>query len=173
VAESSVGVWRDTVIVPPFSSMRIWMRFSDNHGFCGKTVFHCHFLAHEDTGMIHNLMISPPLGAAAEGEDSAQRLRGGGSDGADGSSPPSDPSSIATFLPFLVPAACAALVMGSRALRRRMTAAAKRGTPTQPQPATAGDNALGAPAPTPEASAAGASTVVMKQNGDEGRVAAL
>eukprot|EP01062_Namystynia_karyoxenos_P069426 TRINITY_DN64927_c0_g1_i1.p1 TRINITY_DN64927_c0_g1~~TRINITY_DN64927_c0_g1_i1.p1 ORF type:complete len:723 (+),score=213.95 TRINITY_DN64927_c0_g1_i1:77-2170(+) len=57
--------WRDTTFLPPFSTVKIWMRFARqplgpaSPGFVGKTVFHCHFLAHEDTGMIANMMILP------------------------------------------------------------------------------------------------------------------
>merc|ERR1711871_418033 len=79
VHDSSVGVWRDTVIVPPFSSVRIWLRFSSSHAFVGKTVFHCHFLAHEDTGMMSNLLILPP-----RGHDTAQGVKGA-MEGLDGS----------------------------------------------------------------------------------------
>eukprot|EP01129_Flabellula_baltica_P011317 TRINITY_DN4930_c0_g1_i1.p1 TRINITY_DN4930_c0_g1~~TRINITY_DN4930_c0_g1_i1.p1 ORF type:complete len:529 (+),score=126.69 TRINITY_DN4930_c0_g1_i1:196-1782(+) len=50
-------IWRDTVTVPPFGSVRLWMRFGPIHG---KTMLHCHFLAHEDTGMVSSLIIHPP-----------------------------------------------------------------------------------------------------------------
>jgi len=38
--------WRDTVIVAPNGRTRIWVQYKN---YTGKTVFHCHFLAHEDT----------------------------------------------------------------------------------------------------------------------------
>lgn len=41
--------YQDTVILPPHGSVVIRMRFKD---FVGKTVFHCHILAHEDHGMM-------------------------------------------------------------------------------------------------------------------------
>ena len=41
-ATSPANRWRDTVIVPPYGFVRIWLR-GYNH-FWGKTVFHCHFL---------------------------------------------------------------------------------------------------------------------------------
>lgn len=55
--------WRDTTFLPPFSVVRIWTRFARDiaapNGFVGKSVMHCHFLAHEDTGMIANFVIFP------------------------------------------------------------------------------------------------------------------
>lgn len=49
--------WRDTVVVPPNGRTRIWVQYKN---YTGKTVFHCHFLAHEDTGMMSTLFIGPP-----------------------------------------------------------------------------------------------------------------
>ncbi|KAG7347238.1 cupredoxin [Nitzschia inconspicua] len=51
------NVWRDTVVVPPMGRARIFVQFKE---YTGKTVFHCHFLAHEDTGMMGTLFIGPP-----------------------------------------------------------------------------------------------------------------
>ena len=48
--------WKDTVIVPPNGRARIWVQYKN---YTGKTVFHCHFLAHEDTGMMSTLFIGP------------------------------------------------------------------------------------------------------------------
>lgn len=51
----------DTFMVPPAlsttknSSITIRIRFKE---FTGKTVFHCHILPHEDTGMMKNILIS-------------------------------------------------------------------------------------------------------------------
>jgi FtsP/CotA-like multicopper oxidase with cupredoxin domain len=42
-------VWRDTVDLPPFGSVRFRTRFVD---FAGKMVLHCHILEHEDLGMM-------------------------------------------------------------------------------------------------------------------------
>ncbi len=50
-------MWRDTMIIPPKGMLRLWVRFPEN--LTGKTVFHCHFLAHEETGMIQNFRIVP------------------------------------------------------------------------------------------------------------------
>jgi hypothetical protein len=49
--------WRDTVVVPPNGRVRIWVQYKE---YTGKTVFHCHFLAHEDTGMMSTLFIGLP-----------------------------------------------------------------------------------------------------------------
>jgi len=51
------NIWRDTVTVPPFGSVVLWMRYGPVYG---KTMLHCHFLAHEDTGMVGSLLIHPP-----------------------------------------------------------------------------------------------------------------
>jgi FtsP/CotA-like multicopper oxidase with cupredoxin domain len=57
--------WRDTFIIPPMGYLRVWTRLYSH--YIGKTVFHCHFLAHEETGMIQNFLIVPnsalPIGA--------------------------------------------------------------------------------------------------------------
>ena len=51
-------IWRDTVVVPPNGRARIWVQYKN---YTGKTVIHCHFLAHEDTGMMSTLFIGSPL----------------------------------------------------------------------------------------------------------------
>ena len=56
VLSEPVDRWRDTVLVPPHGMVKVWIRFDR---FVGKTVAHCHFLAHEDTGMITNVLIEP------------------------------------------------------------------------------------------------------------------
>jgi len=48
-------IWRDIVVVPPNGRARVWVHYKSN--YTGKTVFHCHFLAHEDTGMMSTLFI--------------------------------------------------------------------------------------------------------------------
>jgi len=50
--------YRDTLIIPPWGIAKIWIRWPDEEKYRGKTVVHCHFLAHEDTGMIANIQIS-------------------------------------------------------------------------------------------------------------------
>ena len=51
-------VWRDTVVVTDKKLVTIRVRYLD---FPGKTVFHCHNLAHEDLGMMQNIeMVRTP-----------------------------------------------------------------------------------------------------------------
>src|SRR5262249_13329414 len=47
-------VWRDTVLVAKDKPVTIRTRYLD---FPGKTVLHCHNLAHEDLGMMQNIQI--------------------------------------------------------------------------------------------------------------------
>jgi len=54
--------WRDTVMVPQFGVVRLRQRFIagvNGTAFQGKTVFHCHMLSHEDTGMMANVLLAP------------------------------------------------------------------------------------------------------------------
>jgi len=53
--EHDPAVWRDIVVVPPNGRARIWVHYKSN--YTGKTVLHCHFLAHEDTGMMATIFI--------------------------------------------------------------------------------------------------------------------
>jgi peroxiredoxin len=46
--------WRDTVLVAPNRPVTIRVRYLD---FPGKTVYHCHNLAHEDQGMMANIEV--------------------------------------------------------------------------------------------------------------------
>jgi FtsP/CotA-like multicopper oxidase with cupredoxin domain len=66
--------YRDTVIVPPQGFARIWMRFE--HGYTGKTVYHCHFLAHEDTGMIANVLVEEPLDLSKKAHEQEMKQTG-------------------------------------------------------------------------------------------------
>jgi FtsP/CotA-like multicopper oxidase with cupredoxin domain len=54
VMDFDKSTWRDTVVIPPNGRTRIWVQYKN---YTGKTVFHCHFLAHEDTGMMSTLFI--------------------------------------------------------------------------------------------------------------------
>ena len=56
------GTVMDTIWVPAGSEAVIRMRFKD---WVGKSVFHCHILPHEDTGMMQNFLILPPRGGHA------------------------------------------------------------------------------------------------------------
>jgi FtsP/CotA-like multicopper oxidase with cupredoxin domain/peroxiredoxin len=47
-------VWRDTVLVAEKKPVTIRVRYLD---FPGKSVFHCHNLAHEDLGMMQNIEV--------------------------------------------------------------------------------------------------------------------
>src|SRR5262249_45043649 len=44
-----MNVWRDTLLIPQGETYTIRSRFKD---FLGRTVLHCHFLDHEDQGMM-------------------------------------------------------------------------------------------------------------------------
>ncbi|KNC80815.1 hypothetical protein SARC_06839 [Sphaeroforma arctica JP610] len=65
--------WRDTAIVPPYGSLRIWTRYAARA--YGKTVFHCHFEAHSDTGMMSNLMITRHDTDKTSGADESTRTK--------------------------------------------------------------------------------------------------
>jgi suppressor of ftsI len=57
--ESIISIW-DTFAIPPKvngtnGSLTIRVRFKQWHG---KTVFHCHVLPHEDTGMMQNILMT-------------------------------------------------------------------------------------------------------------------
>lgn len=54
------GMWRDTVFIPPFGYTIIQSRFGESKAWTGKTVYHCHFLDHEDQGMIAAMIIADP-----------------------------------------------------------------------------------------------------------------
>jgi suppressor of ftsI len=49
-------MFRDVVWVPKGGTVKVRMRFKD---WVGKSVYHCHILFHEDTGMMQNFMITP------------------------------------------------------------------------------------------------------------------
>jgi FtsP/CotA-like multicopper oxidase with cupredoxin domain len=60
------GVWRDTVIIPPYGYVAIKQCYDAGvkpgpdlpvETFGGKFVFHCHFLPHEDTGLMRNIIL--------------------------------------------------------------------------------------------------------------------
>ena len=48
------GTFKDTVWIPAKSKVVIRTKFKEWHG---KSVFHCHILPHEDTGMMQNFLI--------------------------------------------------------------------------------------------------------------------
>ncbi len=52
-----MSVWRDTLFVRQGETYTVRSRFTD---FLGKTVIHCHFLDHEDQGMMMPIEFIPP-----------------------------------------------------------------------------------------------------------------
>ena len=61
------GIWRDTAFVPPYGYLVIKQCYdaglrpslgADVETFAGKFVFHCHFLVHEDTGLMRNVILA-------------------------------------------------------------------------------------------------------------------
>jgi suppressor of ftsI len=48
------GTIKDTIWIPAESTVVIRMRFKE---YLGKSVFHCHILPHEDTGMMQNFLV--------------------------------------------------------------------------------------------------------------------
>jgi suppressor of ftsI len=48
------GVILDTIWISPSTTVEARVKFVE---WTGKTVYHCHILPHEDTGMMHNLLI--------------------------------------------------------------------------------------------------------------------
>ena len=74
-------IWRDTVMVPPFGYVKLLQCFdagvdreSTFQTFAGKFVFHCHFLVHEDTGLMHNVMLHPASRLGRYGVESGAGL---------------------------------------------------------------------------------------------------
>lgn len=67
-----IDQWRDTIVIPPQGYLRIWTRMYSR--YVGKTVFHCHFLAHEETSMIQNFLIKPHASSTAP-PPSNERIR--------------------------------------------------------------------------------------------------
>tara|TARA_B110000037_G_C17074022_1_gene487049 strand:+ start:208 stop:1659 length:1452 start_codon:yes stop_codon:yes gene_type:complete len=49
--------YKDTVHVPPSETVRIIVKMSDYEDPDGKYMFHCHFLEHEDAGMIGQFIV--------------------------------------------------------------------------------------------------------------------
>lgn len=52
---NSTGL-QDTALVPPGGNVTLWIPFTERHTI-GKYVFHCHYLAHEDRGMMANIEV--------------------------------------------------------------------------------------------------------------------
>jgi len=72
--EQRPGLIQDTIWVQQNTASVIRMRFKE---WTGKSVFHCHILPHEDTGMMQNFLILNEPPAMDMGEKSMQLLRVG------------------------------------------------------------------------------------------------
>lgn len=46
--------WHDTVLVMPGESVKVLLKFED---FTGLYLYHCHYLEHEDMGMMRNYLV--------------------------------------------------------------------------------------------------------------------
>jgi FtsP/CotA-like multicopper oxidase with cupredoxin domain len=55
-ADGTLGDWRDTVVIPPRSELRMRTRIER---FPGRFVLHCHILTHEDLGMMQLVEVAP------------------------------------------------------------------------------------------------------------------
>ncbi len=52
--------WCDTTLIPTFGEVVMRQKFrASDIAWAGKTFFHCHFLDHEDQGMIAAIKIGP------------------------------------------------------------------------------------------------------------------
>lgn len=52
------NMWRDTVFIPPFGQTKVYQRFGGrNQSFAGRSALHCHYLDHEDAGMMAAFVI--------------------------------------------------------------------------------------------------------------------
>ena len=54
VTNYTPGTFLDTIWVPAKSVVTLRLHFKE---FTGKSVYHCHILPHEDTGMMQNFLI--------------------------------------------------------------------------------------------------------------------
>ena len=72
--EQRQGLIQDTIWVQQNTASVIRMRFKE---WTGKSVFHCHILPHEDTGMMQNFLILDKRPPMDMGEKSIKSLRAG------------------------------------------------------------------------------------------------
>jgi len=56
----TLGGWKDTVFVPPGTAVRLLIRFADYTDPALPYMFHCHFLRHEDSGMMGQFVVVRP-----------------------------------------------------------------------------------------------------------------
>ena len=59
-----VGFW-DGNVLTPYPSVKVRMDFTSNN-IIGSFVYHCHYLGHEDKGMMAVIEILPPLGGCVD-----------------------------------------------------------------------------------------------------------
>ena len=52
--------WKDTIYVPPDTTVRIVARFDDDADPTTPYMFHCHVLRHEDDGMMGQFVVVDP-----------------------------------------------------------------------------------------------------------------
>jgi blue copper oxidase len=52
--------WKDSVFVPPGSTTRLLVRFTDYTDPAMPYMFHCHLLEHEDNGMMGQFVVVQP-----------------------------------------------------------------------------------------------------------------
>ena len=55
-----LGGWKDTVYLPPGTSIRLAMRFADYADPALPYMYHCHMLMHEDQGMMGQFLVLAP-----------------------------------------------------------------------------------------------------------------
>lgn len=61
--------WKDTVLVNPFETVRVLVKFTN---YTGLFLFHCHNLEHEDDGMMLNFKIVDKIGINEENSGAAE-----------------------------------------------------------------------------------------------------
>lgn len=64
--------WKDTVLVNPFETVRVLVKFIN---YKGIYLFHCHNLEHEDDGMMLNFKVVDPVGINEENENVADEYQ--------------------------------------------------------------------------------------------------
>jgi blue copper oxidase len=52
--------WKDSVFIPPASTTRLLVRFTDHTDPALPYMFHCHLLEHEDNGMMGQFVVVQP-----------------------------------------------------------------------------------------------------------------
>lgn len=75
--QALTGIWRDTVMVPPFGYVVIKQCYDAGNPphkglpqgtFGGKFVFHCHFAPHEDQGLMRNVIMKRRVRRVPKGD---------------------------------------------------------------------------------------------------------